>query len=143
MKYISNSYEETCAVAAEFAAKLQPGDVVALDGGLGAGKTAFTAGLVRGLGAISHVSSPTFTIVNEYTGGRLPVYHFDVYRIGVEDLEDIGFDDYLFGNGVCVIEWARQIAEVLEEHYLVTITPDPDAGEETRIITIDKVGEKQ
>ena len=141
MKYISNSYEETCAVAAEFAAKLQPGDVVALDGGLGAGKTAFTAGLVRGLGAISHVSSPTFTIVNEYTGGRLPVYHFDVYRIGdVEEMDEIGYEDYFYGDGVTFVEWANLIEEILPSSYRqIVIEKDLKKGFDYRRITIEEI----
>ena len=108
MKYCSNSTQETEHLGECLARKLQPGDVVAYTGDLGAGKTAFTRGLARGLGISQQVTSPTFTIVNEYEGGRLPLFHFDLYRIGSpEELFDIGREDYLSRGGVCAVEWSE------------------------------------
>ena len=101
MDYLSNSVEETEALGAELAGRLEPGDVVAFTGDLGAGKTAFVRGLARGLGIPDRVTSPTFTIVNEYEGGRLPLFHFDMYRLGsADELYDIGWEDYLARGGV-------------------------------------------
>lgn len=142
MEYISNSPQETEALGADLAAKLSPGDVVAFTGDLGAGKTAFTRGLARGLGIQERVTSPTFTIVNEYEGGRLPLFHFDMYRLSSSDeLFDIGWEDYLARGGVCAVEWSEIIDDALEsgvirvdirrgEHdsqRIITITGGPDA----------------
>lgn len=116
MEYCSNSVAETEALGAELAARLRPGDVVAYTGDLGAGKTAFTRGIARGLGILERVTSPTFTIVNEYEGGRLPLFHFDMYRLGdPEELFDIGWEDYLARGGVCAVEWSENVAGALED----------------------------
>lgn len=121
---ITQSYEETQSVAAAFAEELKAGDTVAFFGDLGAGKTAFAGGVARGLGVMGPVASPTFTLVQEYRGGRLPLYHFDVYRLGGPDgLEDIGFYEYIDGDGVCLIEWSELIeSELPQDCYRVTIT---------------------
>ncbi len=115
MEYCSNSAEETEALGAELAVRLRPGDVVAYTGDLGAGKTAFTRGIARGLGIPEGVTSPTFTIVNEYEGGRLPLFHFDIYRLGsADDLFDIGWEDFLRRGGVCAVEWSETVQEALD-----------------------------
>ena len=107
---------ETEELGAQLAARLRPGDVVAYTGDLGAGKTAFTRGIARGLGIPERVTSPTFTIVNEYEGGRLPLFHFDLYRLGdPEELFDIGWEDYLARGGVCAVEWSENVAGALED----------------------------
>ena len=136
MEITTNSPTETEAVGASLAAELKPGSVIAFTGDLGAGKTAFTRGLARGLGVEERVTSPTFTIVNEYEGGRLPLFHFDMYRLGSSDeLFDIGWEDYLSRGGVCAVEWSENIADALEEG---TIRVDIRRGEhdDQRIITI-------
>ena len=116
MEYISHSEAETEAFGERLAAALSPGAVVAYRGGLGMGKTAFTRGLARGLGCRGRVTSPTFTIVNEYEGGRLPLFHFDLYRLGdPEELFDIGWEDYLARGGVCAVEWSENVADALED----------------------------
>ena len=116
MEYCSNSVAETEELGAQLAARLRPGDVVAYTGDLGAGKTAFTRGIARGLGIPERVTSPTFTIVNEYEGGRLPLFHFDLYRLGdPEELFDIGWGDYLARGGVCAVEWSENVAGALED----------------------------
>ena len=115
--FISNSAEETEVFGRRFADKLRAGDVLALTGGLGSGKTQFVKGLTAGLGATTAATSPTFTLIHEYSGGRLPVYHFDFFRI--EDrpsAERLGFDDYFFGDGVCVIEWADRFPDLIPEN---------------------------
>ena len=112
------SEKETRDFAYEMAQKAEVGQVYCLDGDLGVGKTVFTKGFAEGLGIDDDITSPTFTIVNEYHSGRIPFYHFDVYRIGdVEEMEEIGFDEYIFGEGVCLIEWANLIEEILPPHY--------------------------
>jgi tRNA threonylcarbamoyladenosine biosynthesis protein TsaE len=114
VKQIVDSAEETRAVAAEFAAGLVPGALVALTGDLGSGKTEFVKGLVAGLGSPAQVTSPTFTLIHEYRGGRLPLFHMDFYRLTIEkELELIGFDDYLAEPGVCAIEWANRFPELI------------------------------
>ena len=115
MDYITNSPEETEELGRKLGACLTPGAVVAFTGDLGAGKTAFTRGLARGLGIPERVTSPTFTIVNEYEGGRLPLFHFDMYRLGSsEELFDIGWEDYLARGGVCAVEWSENVSDALE-----------------------------
>ena len=139
MEYITNSPAETETLGAALAAKLGPGTVIAYRGDLGAGKTAFTRGLARGLGCDEMVSSPTYTIVNEYLGGRLPLFHFDMYRLRcTDDLWDIGWEDYLDRGGVCAVEWSENVAGAMEEALTVTIER---LGENTRRITIEG-GEK-
>jgi len=142
--YSSNSYEETRKIACEFAKMLFPGDVVTLDGDLGAGKTAFTGGLAIGLGVDTHVTSPTFTIVNEYRSGRFPLFHFDVYRLEtMDDLYDIGWEDYISEGGVCVVEWADIIRDELSlPYYEIRITKSYE-NEDARQISIEYKGESQ
>ena len=123
MEYITNSPSETEAVGAALAQVLQPGTVIAYRGDLGAGKTAFTRGLARGLGVTDRVTSPTYTIVNEYLGGRMPLFHFDMYRLGSEDeLFDIGWDDYLERGGVCAVEWSENVWGAMEDAIVITIS---------------------
>lgn len=134
----SFSAEETQNIAGKLAEKAEPGAVYALDGDLGAGKTAFTQGFARGLGVEDVVSSPTFTIVQEYESGRLPLYHFDVYRIADEDeMDEIGFDEYIAGCGVCLIEWSVRIDGLLPDYAIrVFIEKDMTKGEDYRKITV-------
>ena len=135
MEYITNSPSETEAVGAALARVLQPGTVIAYRGDLGAGKTAFTRGLARGLGVTDRVTSPTYTIVNEYLGGKMPLFHFDMYRLGSEDeLFDIGWDDYLERGGVCAVEWSENVWGAMEDAIVITITR---LSEETRKIEIE------
>ena len=135
MNYTTNSPVETEAVGAALAKVLKPGTVIAYRGDLGAGKTAFTRGLARGLGFLDMVTSPTYTIVNEYLGGRLPLFHFDMYRLASsDDLWDIGWEDYLERGGICAVEWSENVEDALENAISVTIEK---LGEETRRITIE------
>ena len=142
--YSSNSYEETRKIASEFAKNLHPGDVLTLDGDLGAGKTAFTGGLAKGLGIETHVTSPTFTIVNEYRTGTLPLFHFDVYRLeSMDDLYDIGWEDYIAQGGICVVEWADIVRDELDlPYYEIRITKQNE-NEDARQISIEYKGEAQ
>ena len=134
MEFHSHNEAETEAIGARLAAVLNPGAVVAYLGDLGMGKTAFTRGLARGLGFTEAVTSPTYTIVNEYTSGRLPLFHFDMYRLrSSEDLFDIGWEDYLDRGGVCAVEWSENVTEAMEGAVSVTIDV---LGENTRRITI-------
>ncbi len=115
MEYTTNSEAETEALGERLGRVLRPGTVVAYTGDLGAGKTAFTRGLARGLGCPERVTSPTYTVVNEYEGGRLPLFHFDMYRLGgPEELYGIGWEDYLARGGVCAVEWSENVSEALE-----------------------------
>ena len=135
MEIVSNSPAETEALGQRLAEKLNPGDIIAFTGDLGAGKTAFTRGLARGLGYAEPVTSPTYTIVNEYLGGRLPLFHFDMYRLrSSDDLWDIGWEDYLDRGGVCAVEWSENVEDALEDALTVTIEK---LGEESRRITIE------
>ena len=139
MEFITNSPQETERVGAALGAVLQPGTVLAYEGDLGAGKTAFTRGLARGLGCGDIVTSPTYTIVNEYLSGRIPLFHFDMYRLGSsDDLWDIGWEDYLERGGVCAVEWSENVDDAMEDAIWVTIEK---TGEESRRITIEG-GEK-
>lgn len=135
------SPQETFAFAEQMARKATAGDVYTLIGDLGVGKTVFTQGIARGLGITEPISSPTFTIVQEYESGRLPFYHFDVYRIGApEEMDEIGFEDYVYGEGVTMIEWANLIQEILPEHYTqITIEKDLAKGFDYRRITVEEV----
>ena len=138
-RFITNSPEETEALGARLARALEPGAVVAFTGDLGAGKTAFVRGLARGLGIRDRVTSPTFTVVNEYEGGRLPLFHFDLYRLGsADELFDIGWEDYLARGGVCAVEWSERMEELLEPG---TIRVDLRRGEDEsrRVITVEGV----
>ena len=135
MKYTTNSPMETEAIGAALGKILPPGSVIAYRGDLGAGKTAFTRGLARGLGCTEIVTSPTYTIVNEYLGGRIPLFHFDMYRLrSSDDLFDIGWDDYLDRGGICAVEWSENVDEAMENAVCVTIEK---TGEESRRITIE------
>lgn len=131
--------EETFALGKALGEKAKPGQIYTLTGDLGVGKTVFTQGFARGLGITGPVNSPTFTIIQEYEEGRMPFYHFDVYRIGdIEEMEEIGYDDYFFGEGVCLIEWANLIEELLPEDYIaVTIEKDLEKDFDYRKITIE------
>lgn len=141
MEFVSNGFGDTLQIGKDFAKTLVPGDTVALIGDLGAGKTAFTAGVVSGLGISDYVSSPTFTIVNVYSNGNTPVFHFDLYRLNQEDdLYDIGIDEYLDGGGICIFEWPQLLKNVVEPIYRVEITKDLSASEDYRKINITKSG---
>lgn len=134
----TNSERETYELGLAMGREARPGEVYTLIGDLGVGKTVFTKGLATGLGIKEPVSSPTFTILQEYEEGRLPFYHFDVYRIGdVEEMDEIGYEDYFYGDGVCLIEWADLIREILPEHYKeIRIEKDLDKGFDYRRISI-------
>ena len=136
MEYITHSKEETVALGRRLGAKLKNHDIIFYTGGLGMGKTAFTRGLAAGLGYKGRVTSPTFTIVNEYEGGRLSLFHFDMYRLNsADDLFDIGWEDYLARGGVCAVEWSENVADALPENTVrVRIDRDGDTG---RRITIE------
>ncbi len=136
MELLSHSPEDTEDIGARLAEQLEPGAVVAFTGDLGAGKTAFTRGLARGLGIPDRITSPTFTIVNEYEGGRLPLFHFDMYRLGsADELFDIGWEDSLRRGGVCAVEWSENIADALEED-AVRVDIRRGASDQERVITI-------
>ena len=135
MEYITNSPSETEAVGAALAKCLKPGAVIAYRGDLGAGKTAFTRGLARGLGVTERVTSPTYTIVNEYLGGKMPLFHFDMYRLeSADDLWDIGWEDYLERGGICAVEWSENVDDAMENAVYITIHK---TGEVSRRIEIE------
>lgn len=139
MEYITSSPEETEAIGCALGKIIAPSTVIAYRGDLGAGKTAFTRGLARGLGYTEPVTSPTYTIVNEYLGGRLPLFHFDMYRLrSADDLWDIGWDDYLERGGVCAVEWSENVTEALEDALIITIEK---LGEESRRICMEGGGQ--
>ncbi|MBQ7974489.1 MAG: tRNA (adenosine(37)-N6)-threonylcarbamoyltransferase complex ATPase subunit type 1 TsaE [Clostridia bacterium] len=142
MKIHTDSAEETYDFAKQFAQNLQGGDVLCMYGDLGAGKTLFAQGVASGLGIDDYISSPTFTIVNEYEG-RIPFYHFDVYRIADSDeMYETGFDDYISGTGVCLIEWAELIDDIIPRPYTkITILRSPDNPASGRDITIETIKE--
>ena len=135
------SEQETFELGKEIGESAQSGDVFTLEGDLGVGKTIFTKGLAYGLGVREDVVSPTFTIVQEYEDGPLPFYHFDVYRIGdVEEMDEIGYEDYIHGEGVCLIEWANLIEEILPETRIrIVIEKDLEKGFDYRKISINKL----
>ena len=137
----TNSEKETYELGFQMGTEARPGDVYTLVGDLGVGKTVFTQGLAAGLEVAEPVNSPTFTIVQVYEEGRLPFYHFDVYRIGdIEEMEEIGYDDYFFGEGICLIEWAELIRDILPEKRIeVTIEKDLTQGFDYRRITVQEV----
>ena len=135
MQFTTNSPRETETLGQALGAVLKPGDIIAYTGDLGAGKTAFTRGLARGLGATEPVTSPTYTIVNEYLSGRMPLFHFDMYRLSsAEELWDIGWEDYLQRGGVCAVEWSENVEEAMEDAVRVHIRK---TGEDSRHITIE------
>ena len=134
MEFITYSPEQTEQVGFALARQLSPGDVIAYRGDLGAGKTAFTRGLAKGLGSAEPVTSPTYTIVNEYLSGRIPLFHFDMYRLtSADDLFDIGWEDYLERGGVCAVEWSENVEDALEDPIFVSIEK---LQEDTRRIVI-------
>lgn len=136
MQFLSHSTQETEAIGEELAQKLRGGDVLAFTGSLGMGKTAFTRGLARGLGCRGRVTSPTFTIVNEYEG-KTPLFHFDMYRLGSSDeLFDIGWDDYLARGGVCAVEWSERVFDALPEDTIFVDIARTDEHEDWRTITV-------
>lgn len=139
--YISHSADETEALGRHLASQAVPGQVFTLIGDLGVGKTVFTQGFAVGLGIDEAICSPTFTIVQVYDSGRLPFYHFDVYRIGdVEEMDEIGYEDYVYGEGVSLIEWANLIEEILPDLYIrVLIEKDLSQGFDYRKITVEQI----
>ncbi len=137
MQITTHSADETQALGQKLAKRLLPGDVIAYFGDLGAGKTALTRGIAQGLGVTDLVTSPTYTIVNEYLTGRIPLFHFDVYRLGSSDeLFDIGWEDYLARGGVCAVEWSENVEDALRDAIHITIEKDP-LEPDTRRITIE------
>ena len=139
MEFITHSPEQTEEIGAALGKILKAGTILAYEGDLGAGKTAFTRGLARGLGAKDMVTSPTYTIVNEYLSGRLPLFHFDMYRLASsDDLWDIGWEDYLDRNGICAVEWSENVDDAMEGAVYITIEK---LGEDARRITIEGGGD--
>ena len=139
MEFITHSPEETRELGARLANTLQGGEVIAFTGDLGAGKTAFVSGMALALGVDERVTSPTFTIVNEYEGGRLPLFHFDMYRLGsADELFHIGWEDYLARGGVCAVEWSENVEEAMDEDAIrISIVRGED--DNSRVITIEGV----
>ena len=136
MQFVSHSTQETEQFGEEVAKSLRGGDVLAFTGSLGMGKTAFTRGLARGLGCRGRVTSPTFTIVNEYDG-KIPLFHFDMYRLGSSDeLFDIGWDDYLERGGVCAVEWSERVSDALPDDTIYVDIARGEEDENTRTITV-------
>lgn len=143
MRIETNTPKETFDFGESLGKQAEPGMVYTLIGDLGVGKTVFTQGLAKGLNITEPISSPTFTIVQIYEGGRLPLYHFDVYRIGdVEEMEEIGYEDYFYGEGVSLIEWANLVEEILPERYTeIRIEKDLEKGFDYRKITVTSIGD--
>jgi len=143
MEFLLSRVEDTIELGKKIGSLLKAGDIICIDGGLGSGKTHLTKGIAIGLDIKEYITSPTFTIVNEYDG-RLKLYHFDVYRVNDPDeIESIGFDEYIFGDGVSIIEWANLIEELIpEEHVQINISKVPEKGENYRIINIEYFGER-
>ena len=142
MIYETFSPEETKDLGQKIGTEALPGSVYTLIGDLGVGKTVFTQGIAEGLGITEPICSPTFTIVQVYEEGRMPFYHFDVYRIGdVEEMDEIGYEDCFYGQGICLVEWANLIEEILPEHYYkIVIEKDLEKGFDYRKITIEEIG---
>ena len=137
MQITTHSADETQALGKKLAESLRPGDVIAYFGDLGAGKTAFTRGIAEGLGVSEQVTSPTYTIVNEYLSGRLPLFHFDMYRLGSSDeLFDIGWEDYLARGGVCAVEWSENVADAIPPDAVRVAIERAPGGDDCRRITI-------
>ena len=137
------SSEETAELGRKIGKIVQPGDIICLNGDLGVGKTVFTQGIADGLEIDDSICSPTFTLIQEYEQGRIPLYHFDVYRIsGPWDMDDLGYEDYFFGNGVCLVEWGCLIEELLPDStIMITIEKDLEKGFDYRKITVTAIGE--
>ena len=140
MTYESFSWKETFLLGKELGEKAVPGEFICLDGDLGVGKTVFTQGFAEGLGITEPISSPTFTILQEYEEGRLPFYHFDVYRIAdPEEMYELGYEDYFYGQGACLVEWASLIKELLpQKRKVITIQKDIEKGFDYRKITVEE-----
>lgn len=138
--YESFSEEMTFEIGKKLGEKADKGEIICLEGDLGVGKTVFTKGFAEGLNIEENIDSPTFTIVQEYTEGRLPLYHFDVYRIGdISEMDEIGYEDYFFGEGVCLIEWASRIEELIPESAIhITIEKDLSRGFEYRRVVVEE-----
>ena len=138
--YESFSEEMTFDIGKKLGEKADKGEIICLEGDLGVGKTLFTKGFAEGLNIEENIDSPTFTIVQEYTEGRLPLYHFDVYRIGdISEMDEIGYEDYFFGEGVCLIEWASRIKELIPESAIrITIEKDLSRGFEYRRVVVEE-----
>lgn len=137
-EYITNSAQETFELGRAIAESIEPGSVITLNGDLGTGKTVFSQGFASGLGIDDNVNSPTFTIIQIYEDGRMPLYHFDVYRIGdVSEMDEIGYEDYFYGDGVCLIEWAELIEEILPENRIdIFIEKDTERGFDYRRVIV-------
>lgn len=138
-KIETNSPEETFQIGEQIGKEALQGQVYCINGDLGVGKTVFTQGFAKGLGVADAVNSPTFTIIQEYTDGRLPLYHFDVYRIGdIEEMEEIGYEEYFFGEGICLIEWAALIQELIPQNAIwITIKKNLEKGLDYREIVVE------
>ncbi|MCI9539677.1 MAG: tRNA (adenosine(37)-N6)-threonylcarbamoyltransferase complex ATPase subunit type 1 TsaE [Lachnospiraceae bacterium] len=138
-KIETNSPEETFQIGEQIGKEALQGQVYCINGDLGVGKTVFTQGFARGLSITDAVNSPTFTIIQEYTDGRLPLYHFDVYRIGdIEEMEEIGYEEYFFGEGICLIEWAALIQELIPQNAIwITIKKNLEKGLDYREIVVE------
>ena len=136
----SRSPQDTWELGKRLGKEAEPGCVICMDGDLGAGKTVFTQGYAAGLGIREPVNSPTFTILKEYEDGRLPLYHFDVYRIGdISEMDEIGYEDCFYGDGVCLVEWPSRIEKLLPKHYVsVSIEQAPEKGFDYRKITVEE-----
>ncbi len=137
----TNSPDETYEYGKKLGMQALPGQIYCLNGDLGVGKTVFTQGFAAGLGIREPVNSPTFTIVQEYDDGRIPLYHFDVYRLGdVDEMDEIGYEDYFYGEGVCLIEWSERIREILPEELIqITIEKNPEKGFDYRKISFENI----
>lgn len=142
MIYESYKPEDTFAVGERIGREAKPGTLCTLTGDLGVGKTVLTQGIAKGLGIKEYVNSPTFTIVQVYESGRIPLYHLDVYRIGdIEEMDEIGYEDYFYGEGLCIVEWADLIGELIpKEHTRIVIEKDMEKGFDYRKISIEQVG---
>lgn len=138
--YDSFSEEMTFEIGKKLGEKADKGEIICLEGDLGVGKTVFTKGFAEGLNIEENIDSPTFTIVQEYTEGRLPLYHFDVYRIGdILEMDEIGYEDYFFGEGVCLLEWASRIEELIPESAIhIIIEKDMSKGFEYRRVVVEE-----
>lgn len=143
MIYESYKPEDTFAVGERIGREAKPGTLCTLTGDLGVGKTVLTQGIAKGLGIKEYVNSPTFTIVQVYESGRLPLYHLDVYRIGdIEEMDEIGYEDYFYGDGLCIVEWADLIGELIpKEHMQITIEKDLEKGFDYRRISVRRTGQ--
>ena len=141
IRFESYKEEDTFNIGKDIASKVKPGDIVCLDGDLGVGKTVFTKGFAIGLDINECITSPTFTIVQEYDEGKFPLYHFDVYRISdSEEMYEIGFEEYINGDGVCLIEWATMIEDILPRDIIkVNISKDLDKGVDYRVVTVEGI----